>query len=228
MASTTTALVLFLVFSFCTNLRAIEISAQNRVQISDLSVNGTIWSTLLEQISKLQISVDSLNDRLNFEKICTEEKGGVILGKDCFFNPINERLKWIEGEQLCVSLGGHLGYIFSAEEQLAIETWRNTSEYLMHNRFFIGMQDYEKEGYWYWNALPDVPVWLGVYDGNSPQGLYTNWREGEPNNVNAGDCGELFELALDYQWDDTSCDRLLPAFCRVPLLLLFPTTAPSL
>lgn len=50
---------------------------------------------------------------------------------------------------------------------------------------WIGASDADKEGEWYWKTGPEAGTqfWRGNYNGSPVGGMYSNWNNGEPNNV---------------------------------------------
>lgn len=86
--------------------------------------------------------------------------------------------------------------------------------------FWTGASDEEMEGTWVW--LPDGPTfWIGTANGAPVGGLYSNWGQGRPNDVNQGeDCGLVYiengEEGPAGEWNDVVCDDGYSFVCEAP------------
>jgi len=88
---------------------------------------------------------------------------------------------------------------------------------------WLGVGDELDEGLWLWKggaaAEQGGVIWRGGVDGSVEEGLFTNWREGEPNDVNDEDCGVMYS---DGRWNDGTCSMemasLVVEFGDAPLV----------
>jgi hypothetical protein len=77
---------------------------------------------------------------------------------------LTDSMTWSEVEAQAVKWGGHLVTINDSEEELWLKNQFGYQEY-----FWIGFNDIVAEGIWVW--------------ANGETITYTNWCEGEPNNL---------------------------------------------
>lgn len=95
---------------------------------------------------------------------------------------ITERMDWRDALSMAESMGATLATIRSAEEN----QWLNDTFPTLK---FVGFTDRNVEGRWEWTSGEPV--------------TYTNWRAGEPNNVNSGE--DACEVSSsDGRWNDAS------------------------
>jgi hypothetical protein len=85
---------------------------------------------------------------------------------------------------------------------------------LLDDELWIGASDAALEGRWIWIATGDV-FWPEAADAGADSGVavYTNWNEGEPNNVDGADCLRLLTTG---EWADLPCDDERGALCTGP------------
>ncbi|MBQ3571949.1 MAG: InlB B-repeat-containing protein [Clostridia bacterium] len=103
-----------------------------------------------------------------------------IIYRNHRYKVFKEWMSWEEAKAYCESLGGHLATITSAKEQEAMEYF--------NGRYWLGGTDAEEEGVW---------KWITGEEWN-----YTNWLEGEPNNM-----GEEHYLVIwPNTWNDLCLD----------------------
>lgn len=98
----------------------------------------------------------------------------------------NQASTWVEAENYCQSLGGHLATISCQEENDFIYQVMVNAGY---TSAYFGLTDHDKEGTWIW--VTGEPV------------TYTNWHSGEPNSENANEDYALFYYKYkDKTWND--------------------------
>lgn len=99
-------------------------------------------------------------------------------------------------------LPGRLATITSAAEQSFVASLVNPEGYVM-----LGASDAAKEGTWVWETGPErgQVFWK---DGAAVGGAYTNWRPGEPNNVQPG---ENYLVLYRGGWNDSAANAFIHA-----------------
>ena len=103
-----------------------------------------------------------------------------------------ETLAWGGASNKCVTWGGWLATIDSADEQAFVAS-------LVGDRTWIGANDKALEGTFVW-------------DSGEPWG-YENWATDEPSDTLGEDCVEL-NKALGYAWNDSACADPHPFVCE--------------
>jgi cysteine-rich repeat protein len=103
--------------------------------------------------------------------------------QSCYRLLPDKPLAWGGASNDCVTWGGWLATIDSAEEQAFVAS-------LVSDRTWIGANDKTVEGDFAW-------------DSGEPWG-YQNWATGEPSDTLGEDCVEL-NATLDFAWNDTAC-----------------------
>jgi len=69
---------------------------------------------------------------------------------------------------------------------------------------WLGADDIETEGFWKWSN-GDL-LWTQNSDHQTGS-IYTNWREGEPNNADGNEHCASFVVSRDFSgWNDVNCD----------------------
>ncbi|XP_071940974.1 macrophage mannose receptor 1-like [Antedon mediterranea] len=128
--------------------------------------------------------------------------GWIGYGGNCFM--INEaritsQLKtWSDASASCRSQGGYLASFHSNDEESFLKQVAKVSD--TATGYWIGLTDQTKENGFTWTDSTPVD--------------YTNWENGEPNNVNEEDCVEMFFSARN--WNDIGCDRTRHWVCKLP------------
>ena len=115
----------------------------------------------------------------------------------------------------CSARGASLAQVSSAEENdfLAL----SASDIGTHSNLWIGGTS-DDEHVWTW---PDGTVfWIGLAAGSAPDGLYANWKAGEPNDSStvvdeSERCAAL--TLFDTQWNDRACSLELSYICELAL-----------
>ena len=104
-------------------------------------------------------------------------------------------------ERECSSEGAHLAVPWSKKSNNVIHQMVKT-KLKIHSignlLARIGINDWKKEGKWV------------AYNGSEL--TYTNWADGEPNNVDDEDCGTMAKE--DGTWHDFSCHSFEPFICQ--------------
>ena len=96
---------------------------------------------------------------------------------------IAEEMNWIEADEYCRSIGGHLVTISTAEENSFVQSLINKST-------MIGLSDAAEEGAWSWVTGESL--------------TYTNWAKNEPNNQSNED---YVLMQVKGTWNDGHLDR---------------------
>ncbi len=95
-----------------------------------------------------------------------------------WYKLITDEMNWIEADEYCRSIGGHLVTITSEGENSFVQS-------LISESTMIGLSDASEEGVWTWVTGEDV--------------TYTNWARNEPNN----EANEDYALMrADGTWND--------------------------
>lgn len=103
---------------------------------------------------------------------------------------------WGDGEAFCNSLDAQLVKINSADDSAFVNSilpYNNPSG----QTYWIGLAEYEQNGKWMWS------------DG-SELGVYTNWKEGEPNASQILACTVL----VSGEWRDRRCSKKYFFICE--------------
>ncbi|WP_391595164.1 T9SS type B sorting domain-containing protein [Winogradskyella sp.] len=113
-------------------------------------------------------------------------------------------ISWTEAlnaasEQTYFGLQGYLATITTPEEvQLTGEQAQGTG--------WIGASDQTSEGTWRWESGPEAGqiFWNGAVNGSSPDGMFSFWNSGEPNNLGDEDYAHITdpEIGILGSWND--------------------------
>jgi len=109
---------------------------------------------------------------------------------------------WKEAKRYCESRGGHLATISSQEENNYLYQFMQASGY---SDAFFGFTDEDSEGEWSW--VTDEPV------------IYTNWKDGEPNDDKGTEDYAMFYRHYEKQWNDWSFGEVTSFICEWDFLL---------
>merc|ERR1711973_172538 len=113
-----------------------------------------------------------------------------------------DKSMFFHAQEYCWEQGGYLAEIDTPEESEAV-----MGIISLELNYWIGLTDFADDGRWIWQESHQVANW-------------TNWQEGEPNNLGGQDC-VIMEQRYDHRWDDVYCDYTTVqehAFCeREPL-----------
>ncbi|XP_041841863.1 ladderlectin-like isoform X1 [Melanotaenia boesemani] len=107
-------------------------------------------------------------------------------------------MSWRAAERNCVSMGGHLASVHSAQEYQDVQSlvWSITRNY---NEAWIGGSDQTKEGVWTWTDRTTF--------------FFKSWCPGEPNNFGTGQHCLHINHTGKRCWDDNWCHIKLPSVC---------------
>ncbi|XP_077970679.1 uncharacterized protein LOC144425162 [Styela clava] len=128
----------------------------------------------------------------NIHKGC--DPGWLWFDDHCYYFNSDVMIQWDAAEDKCIEMGGHLSSVLSGEENsflidhLAGSTW-------------IGGHATQNIYQFQWS---DNSAWD-----------FTNWFEGEPNNVAQG-CALMWK-EKNYEWDDLGCTELRNYACKKPI-----------
>jgi hypothetical protein len=113
----------------------------------------------------------------------------------------------------CQQRGGELVRIRSAEENAVLVA--QAREQATHSNIWLGGTR-DDDHVWRWS---DGSVfWNGLADGTAESDVFTNWQNGEPNNMSTvtDEPERCVALALfDGGWRDRSCSLALSYFCEL-------------
>lgn len=102
-------------------------------------------------------------------------------------------MNWNAAKAACEALGSKLALVKSQAEQQALAP-------KISHRTWMGLhRDPKDKSRWLW------------LDGTRP--IYTRWSRGEPNNVRE-ECGELYNKADGWSWNDEWCSSTLHYVCE--------------
>ncbi|XP_052778675.1 galactose-specific lectin nattectin-like [Mya arenaria] len=135
---------------------------------------------------------------------------GSVRHDDSCYMFSHELANWAEAMVYCTAYGGQLAFIQSPEEQVFIQNEMKLflgSQTDSAHYYWLGGTDAVSEGEWYWaNIVEKI--------------MYTNWKQGEPNDNHAHtnhhqDCLAIYsETGL---WDDGWCETQHNFICEIQL-----------
>ena len=114
---------------------------------------------------------------------------------------MTEPANYLTALTTCISMGANLASIESQAEQDAVFALTGSSG------AWLGLTDFLDEGVFSWVDGADVG--------------YTNWREGQPNNVNNNQ--HCAWIRGDGGWDDVTCKRSEAYVCQKTARFTSPT-----
>ena len=116
----------------------------------------------------------------------------------------SQAIPWTAAESLAENmtyygLEGYLATITNeAEAQICGELSPGTG--------WIGASDAQDEGVWKWVTGPEqgTVFWNGDINGSAPDGMYSNWNNGEPNNAGNEDYAHITPPSIGFpgSWND--------------------------
>jgi hypothetical protein len=103
-------------------------------------------------------------------------------------------------------VSGRLVTIHSAYENSVVQSIAATNNI----NPFLGATDQTSEGQWYWHngVDDDALLWSGGTGGSAPDGVYTNWKTSEPNNINGEHYAVMYWQEGDGVWNDARFDSV--------------------
>ena len=110
---------------------------------------------------------------------------------------------WRDAESYCnETYGTHLATIKSSTDNSNVREAATNAGIRTGQRLWFGYNDIESEGTWVWT------------DGTKHSN-YTNWLDGEPNNIGgAQNCAQLWSADQDAVWDDSYCTNTRYFVCN--------------
>jgi VCBS repeat-containing protein len=123
--------------------------------------------------------------------------GGYILNPDNghYYRFVGTNLNLDQHMAAAAAEGAYVLTLTSYQEQLFVAN--NLTSFAL-----LGASDRDSEGHWLWLNGPEAgqEFWTGMYyDGFAPNGAYTAWNSGEPNNAGDEDIVYMFSAS---QWND--------------------------
>jgi len=124
-----------------------------------------------------------------------------------------ERRTWPDALGGCVAIGMSLVRIDDLAENDWLDANRNVTGSGSPPNVWIGASDAGVEDEWRW--ADGELFWTGDHLGMPENGLFANWYDREPNDVDLAadeDCGSLGSNRPE--WFDSACDQLYPYICE--------------
>lgn len=128
-----------------------------------------------------------------------------LYGASCY-QRWEQQKTWTQAENLCGAQGGHLTSIETVVENAFVRSLVSSGP------TWIGMHEPGKEG---------VRVWS---DGSAVN--YTNWGNGQPNNVSRENVQDCVLMRVNGRWFDNSCIKNHSYVCEINATLV--TTAAAI
>jgi hypothetical protein len=113
---------------------------------------------------------------------------------------------WSAARARCQSVGMDLVRIDDAAENQFV--WEHASD-----DWWLGANDLATEGTWVW-SIQGSQFWSGSANGTAVGGLYSNWKNDQPNDLGNEDCAQFTSGG---KWRDDSCADTEPYVCEYPL-----------
>ncbi|XP_063163785.1 mannose-binding protein-like [Candoia aspera] len=148
--------------------------------------------TVQRQVTALEKTVQTLQAELSKSRKIFTMQGVTTVGGKTFVST-GQSDTFMSGKTFCSNSGGALATPKTAAENAALAAMARKNA----KPIFLGMSDLQTEGKF---------VYL-----NGETLRYTNWKSGEPNDVNNEDCVTISEDAL---WNDLSCDHKVLIICE--------------
>ncbi|XP_039608877.1 perlucin-like protein [Polypterus senegalus] len=160
---------------------------------------------LLARFRKLKsffCSVESLSQGKTC-LVCPE--GWVFFQSKCYFFS-NNTLTWQSSQEQCLSMGGHLVIVESAEEESFLE---NKTNIVIEKKsgYWIGLTDQKKENQFVW-------VDNKTLDTNT-----RFWEPGEPGGDSKENCVQIWAILQQKRWHDFNCESVAKRICETNAFL---------
>ncbi|XP_053336245.1 CD209 antigen-like protein C [Clarias gariepinus] len=158
----------------------------------------TSYNTLTIERNQLQTSYNTLTIERSNCMLATLHlvKQGWKFFNFSFYSISTEKKNWTESRQDCRERGADLVIINSTEE------WEIIKQLGNYNQAWIGLSDRDIEGEWKW------------VDGTELTNGTGYWYEGEPNNLQNEDCGEICTFSHKKAWNDRPCSHKTKWICE--------------
>lgn len=127
---------------------------------------------------------------------CVEEDGGGGAG-----------VARMAAQAACAAKGLSLARIESTDDNTYVSQ-------LLAARLWIGANDLQTPGQWYWSSATsdsDALFWSGGLDGSQQNDLFFDWANGAP-----GDKSCAVISSVNGSWSDSDCSETLGYICSVP------------
>jgi len=122
------------------------------------------------------------------------------------------RKTWRDARKVCADNKFRLARINDQIEDTRLRALATSVE---GGDYWIGGTDEGHQDDWLWED--GTPFWLGLANGMTVGGAYTNWDSGkQPDDADGGeDCAEILGVSSVYgRWNDDPCDRLQKFICE--------------
>jgi len=132
----------------------------------------------------------------------------------CYLFENSQRLSWMDAQQYCQNLGGHLAETLTEDWSNLLTSIANIeTEILGVQSWWLGLTDLGHEGRWIWpNALVETN--------------FTNWAEGYPMDGGVENNCVSMKAEYDLKWSDEPCTGVTAALiCQTDYMPT--TTAPG-
>ena len=175
-------------------------SSSTNISFSSLSIAGT-EGALIGDISVIEVNpaIDAIladNPSLTYNA-----------GTNKFYLADATHTDWATAQSNAVAteLNGVAGRLVTIRSDYENSVVRDLAASIGQN-VYLGATDQTTEGQWFWHTgLADgEALWSGTAGGSAPNGVYTNWNAGEPNNYSIGEHHSvMFYTIGNGVWNDS-------------------------
>ncbi|KAK8734902.1 hypothetical protein OTU49_005721, partial [Cherax quadricarinatus] len=135
--------------------------------------------------------------------------GWTLKDEHCY-QVVSDAMSWGQGEEFCMSMGGHLASVGSAEEETIIQQLPGMSDHTFYKSVWVGLRMGSESGF----------EWS---DGTAFD--YVNWDEDQPDNhYERENCVSANMLTM--KLSDSVCGAYFPFICEAPQGMMVTTLAP--